>query len=497
MEHDREQWGTRAGFLLAAVGSAIGLGNIWRFPYVAWENGGGAFFFPYLFALLTAGIPLLVLEYSLGHRFRGSAPLSFRRLHPRTEWIGWWQVAICFVIASYYAVVLGWAAAYTWFSIGRRWGDDPESFLFDRYLGVVEAGQVGGLRLGVLVPVLVIWGVSWLVLRSGVRRGIERANRILIPLLVASFLIIVVRAVTLPGAALGLDQLFRPDWSRIANGSVWVAAYGQIFFSLSVGFAIMITYASYLPRRSDLTNNAFIAGFSNASFELLAGIGVFAALGFLVVTTGTPFQEVARHGIALAFVVFPLIIDQLPAANSLFGFLFFGSLVMAGLSSLISVCQTYVAAVQEKFSMTRSAAANWGIGATAFVSVMYTTGGGINVLDIVDNFINAFGIATVGLVEVIVVAWVVRELPRLRRHADEISDIRLRAWWPASLVAITPAVLGWMTLSNLRVTISDTYGGYPDWLVALFGWGTVVIAIGAGALAARARWPQHVEEWTP
>ena len=497
MEPEREQWGTRAGFLLAAVGSAIGLGNIWRFPYVAWENGGGAFFFPYLFALLTAGIPLLVLEYSLGHRFRGSAPLTFRRLHPRTEWIGWWQVAICFVIAGYYAVVLGWAVAYTWFSIGRRWGDDPESFLFDRFLGVVGAGQVGGLRLGVLLPVLAIWAVTWLVLRSGVRRGIERANRILIPLLVLSFIVIVVRAITLPGAAVGLDQLFRPDWSRIADGSVWVAAYGQIFFSLSVGFAIMITYASYLPRRSDLTNNAFIAGFSNASFELLAGIGVFAALGFLVVATGTPFQEVARHGIALAFVVFPLIIDQLPAANSLFGFLFFGSLVMAGLSSLISVSQTYVAAVQEKFSLTRSTAANWGIGATASVSVVYTTGGGINVLDIVDNFINAFGIATVGLVEVIVVAWVLRELPRLRRHADEISDIRLRGWWPASLVAVTPAVLGWMTFSNLRATIADTYGGYPDWLVALFGWGTVVIAIGAGALAARARWPQHVEEWTP
>lgn len=497
MEPDREQWGTRAGFLLAAVGSAIGLGNIWRFPYIAWENGGGAFFLPYLFALLTAGIPILVLEYSVGHRFQGSAPLSFRRLHPRTEWIGWWQVAICFLIAGYYAVILGWAAAYSWFSIGTRWGDDPESFLFDRYLGVVAAGEVGGFRPGVLLPVLAIWLVTWLVLRSGVRRGIERANRILIPLLVVSFLVIVARAVTLPGAATGLEELFRPDWSRITDGSVWVAAYGQIFFSLSVGFAIMITYASYLPRRSDLTNNAFIAGFSNASFELLAGIGVFAALGFLVVATGTPFSDVARHGIALAFVVFPLIIDQLPAANSFFGFLFFGSLVMAGLSSLISVTQTYVAAVQEKFSISRPAAANWGIGATAAVSVMYTTGGGINVLDTVDNFVNAFGIATVGLIEVVVIAWILRQIPHLRHHADEISDLRLRAWWPASLLVITPAVLGWMTLSNLRTTISQTYGGYPEWFVALFGWGAVALALLVGVLAARTRWPSQIEEWRP
>jgi len=146
------------GFLLAAIGSAIGLGNVWRFPYIVWENGGGAFFVPYLFALFTAGIPLLVLEYSLGHRFRGSAPLSLRRLHRRAEWIGWWQVVVGFVIASYYAVVIAWAAGYAWFSLGTRWGEDPEAFFFDDYLGVTAPGTFGGFRLGVLLPLMVVWG---------------------------------------------------------------------------------------------------------------------------------------------------------------------------------------------------------------------------------------------------------------------------------------------------------------------------------------------------
>ncbi|NKX52612.1 sodium-dependent transporter, partial [Arthrobacter deserti] len=121
----REVWSTRKVFILSAIGSAVGLGNIWRFPYVAYENGGGAFIIPYLVALLTAGIPLLFLDYAIGHRFRGSAPLAFRRLPPRAEALGWWQVAICFVIAIYYAVIIAWAAMYMLFSFTRRWGDDP------------------------------------------------------------------------------------------------------------------------------------------------------------------------------------------------------------------------------------------------------------------------------------------------------------------------------------------------------------------------------------
>jgi neurotransmitter:Na+ symporter, NSS family len=493
----REEWGTRLGFLLAAIGSAVGLGNIWRFPYVAWDSGGGAFFVPYLFALLTAGIPLLVLEYAIGHRHRGSAPLSLRRVHRRAEWIGWWQIAVCFLIASYYSVVIAWAASYTWFSVGTRWSGDPEAFFFEDYLGVTEAGTVGGMRVGVLVPLVALWAITLVVLSGGVRKGIERANRIMIPLLLVLFLIIVIRAVTLDGSAIGLDALFRPDWSRIGDSDVWVAAYGQIFFSLSIGFAIMITYASYLPRKGDLTGNAFIAGFSNASFELLAGIGVFAAIGFLVASTGVAVDEVARDGIGLAFVVFPEIISQMPGPSGLYGVLFFGSLVLAGLSSLISITQTYIAAIQEKFSLTRRRSVALAGGGTALVSLVYATGGGINTLDVVDRFINAFGIAAVGLVEVIVVAWFVRSLPRLRHHANRVSDLRLGLWWIAALGVITPVVLGWMTIDNLMTEFETPYEGYPMTFLVVFGWGVAGLALVVGLALSFAPWPDDIDIRAP
>ncbi|RBW71279.1 sodium-dependent transporter [Bacillus taeanensis] len=491
---NRAQFGTRAGFILAAVGSAIGLGNIWRFPATAYENGGGAFFIPYLFALLTAGIPLLILEFTMGHRYRGSAPLAFSRLNRKTEWIGWWQVAISFVISTYYAVIIGWAMSYSIFSLKLSWGEDTGTFLMSNYLNRVDIasggvpGDFGGLVPGVFIPLIIVWVIALAVLLKGVKKGIERANKIFIPTLVVLFFIIVVRALTLEGAAAGLEAFFKPDWSQISNGKVWVAAYGQIFFSLSIGFAIMITYSSYLPKKSDITNNAFITGFSNSGFELLAGIGVFSALGFMATSQGVPVKEVVTGGVGLAFVVFPQIINEFPALNSLFGFLFFASLVLAGLSSLISIVETYVAALTEKFNISRTKAVLFGGGFAAIVSVTYATQGGLFFLDVADYFINQFGVALAGLVEVVVIAWVLRKLPDLKEHANGISDIRLGGWWNICLSVITPVVLGYMMFDLIKQNIAENYEGYETAFIIQSGWMVAAGAVVVGIILSLVKW---------
>ncbi|MDQ0162063.1 sodium-dependent transporter [Aeribacillus alveayuensis] len=490
---NRPQWGTRAGFILAAVGSAVGLGNIWRFPATAYENGGGAFFLPYLFALLTAGIPLLILEFTMGHKFRGSAPTSFSRLSKGTEWLGWWQVAISFVISTYYAVIIAWAMAYAVFSFKLTWGEDTEGFLFSEYLKLAEApGQMGSIVPSVIIPLVIVWVITLGVLIAGVKKGIELANKIFIPALVVMFLIIVVRALTLDGAAAGLDAFFKPDWTKIADGKVWVAAYGQIFFSLSIAFAIMITYSSYLPKKSDITNNAFITGFSNSAFELLAGIGVFSALGFMAAQAGVPVKEVVSGGVGLAFVVFPQIINQLPALNGLFGFLFFACLVLAGLSSLISIIETYVAGVQEKFNVSRTTSVVLGGGIAAIISLLFATQGGLFYLDVADYFINNFGVALAGLFEVITVAWIVKELKSFQSHADAVSDIKLGLWWRICLAVITPAVLGYMMFDNLRTNLTSEYGDYPREFIFSSGWSVALGAILIGVLFSIKKKSQHL-----
>src|SRR5699024_10973618 len=187
-------------------------------------------------------------------------------MNKKTEWVGWWAVIVAFVISTYYSVIIAWAVSYSIFSINLTWGDDTGDFLYNEYLHLPDVeGVFGGLVPGVLIPLIIIWVVVLGILFRGVKKGIEAANRIFIPTLLVVFLIIVIRAVTLPGAIDGLEAFFKPDFSEILNYNVWVAAYGQIFFSMSIAFAIMITYSSYLPKKSDITNNAFIVGFGNSS----------------------------------------------------------------------------------------------------------------------------------------------------------------------------------------------------------------------------------------
>ncbi|MGD6968204.1 sodium-dependent transporter [Rossellomorea vietnamensis] len=498
---NRSQWGTRAGFILAAVGSAIGLGNIWRFPAVAYENGGGAFFIPYLFALLTAGIPLLVLEFTLGHKYRGSAPLSFFRMNRKSEWIGWWAVFVSFVISTYYAVIIAWAMSYSVFAFKQSWGSDTQGFLYGDYLKLAETpGQTGSLVMGVFLPLVLVWIITLGVLFKGVKKGIEVANKIFIPALVILFLIIVVRAVTLPGAMDGLNAFFQPNFDVIMEPSVWMAAYGQIFFSLSIAFAIMITYSSYLPKKSDITNNAFITGFSNSGFELLAGIGVFAALGFMANSQGVSVQEVVDGGVGLAFIVFPQIINAFPALNGLFGFLFFASLVLAGLSSLISITETYVAGFSEKFGISRNKAIAFGGGAAALISILFATQGGLYFLDAADYFINQFGVAFVGLVEVVAIAWFLRKLNSFQEHANIASDIRLGGWWKACLGVITPIVLGYMMFGLFKMNLlkefdteTGNYEGYADSFILFGGWFVAAFALLAGFALTFKRWHAKTE----
>ncbi|MEU0161000.1 sodium-dependent transporter [Streptomyces sp. NPDC006261] len=494
-EQPREQWATRTGFLLAAIGSAVGLGNIWRFPAIAYENGGGAFLLPYLIALLSAGIPLLIMEYAIGRKYRLSPPAALRRMARPAEVIGWWQVAISFVIATYYAVIIAWAVRYVGFSVGRQWGDDPEAFLFGDFLRAPETpGFLDGFVPGVFWPLIAVWAVVLAVLAFGIRRGIERANKIFIPLLFVLFAALVIRALTLDGAATGLDALFSPNWSELGSGSVWVAAYGQIFFSLSIGFGIMVTYASYLGRRADLTGSAMVAGFANSSFEILAGIGVFATLGYLATASGVGVDEVAGAGIGLAFVAFPAVISEMPLGG-LFGVLFFSSLVIAGLSSLISIVQVVVSAVQDRTGMRRMPAVLGIGGLVALVSVLlFPTESGIYLLDASDHFINQYGIALAALVGLIVIVWVLRQLPSLQQNADATSAIRLGRWWRICLGVITPLVLGWMMVDSLRTEFEENYEGYSTGFLLSAGWSVAIGALLVGAILTLMPWPAGGED---
>ncbi len=490
-EAHRGAFSSRRVFILAAIGSAAGLGNIWRFPYVAYENGGGAFILPYLVALLGAGIPFLLFDYAIGHRFRGSAPLSFRRMSRTGEMLGWWQVGICAVISVYYAVIIAWALRYTVFSTNEAWGDDPNGFLFGEFLQVADPGIHLDFVPGVLFPLILVWVLVLVILGLGVQRGIGAASVVFIPLMIVAFLVLVVQALFLPGAAQGLDALFTPDWAALGDTGVWAAAFGQIFFSLSVGFGIMITYASYVGRRTDMTGSGLVVGFSNSAFELLAGVGVFAALGFMAQANGVSVDEVATSGLGLAFIAFPAIISEAPA-GALIGVLFFGTLVLAGITSLISVIEVVISGVRDKLDLSRTAATLAVVVPAGLISVLlFATTTGVPILDTVDYFINRFGIVLVAVVTVLVVTWAYRELPDLRAHMNLTTSFPLGRWWMVLVGGLTPLVLTFILVQEFRDALAEPYGGYPSWLVTFLGWGSAVGVIVLATVAALLPWSKR------
>jgi NSS family neurotransmitter:Na+ symporter len=488
----REAFGSRNVFILSAIGSAVGLGNIWRFPYVAYEGGGGAFLIPYLCALLTAGIPLLFLDYAIGHRFRGSPPLAFRRMHRAAEPLGWWQVLICIVIAVYYAVIIAWAAMYTWFSARLTWGaGNEEGFFFADFLQMGDVAK-GGLSVTFVpqvgLPLVAVWVVVIVIMALGVRRGVGRANLVLMPLLTVMFVILVVQSLFLPGAMDGLNAFFAPNWEALANPGVWASAYGHIFFSLSVAFGIMVTYSSYLRRKTDLSGSGLVVAFANSGFEILAGIGVFAALGFMAQVQGTEVASVASAGIGLAFVAFPTIVSQ-AAGGTIIGVLFFGALVFAGLTSMISILEVIVAALQDKLGWSRVRTTLTVTIPLAIVSIaLFSTTTALAVLDTTDAFVNAFGIMAVAFVAVVVVAWLLQKLPALQAHLNERSSFRIGTVWKVLIAGLAPIVLGYLFVSELIAKLSEPYGDYPMWFLSIFGWGMVISLVVLSLLLSLLPW---------
>lgn len=485
MTDSRESWSARSGFIIAAIGSAVGLGNIWRFPYVAYENGGGAFLIPYLIAIFAAGLPLLFLDYAVGHKYRKAPPTAYKKLM-NSEALGWWQVMVTLLIGIYYASVLSWAGSYMFYSIGQQWGTDTEKFFFTSYLQNGE-GLAFGFVPTLFIGLVIVWTVVMFILYGGVKKGVELSNKIFIPLLLILFSILVVQALRLPGAVDGLNAFFTPNWEAMTNYKVWLAAFGHIFFSLSVGFGIMLTYSSYLKRKTNLTGSGLVVALANSSFEILAGIGIFAALGFMAYSAGSSVDDVVSGGIGLAFIAFPKIISSLGAGGDLFGFLFFASLTVAGVTSMVSILQVPIAAFQDKLGWSRKRAVTIIAGGSAIVStILFSTHSAITFVDIIDYFANNIGIVGGGLLSIILVTWFRRPLLKeLQQHVNQYSSIKLGWGWNFLLTIVTPLSLLVALALTLKSIFAEGYGGYPLHILLTVGGGTVALFIIGAVLFSR------------
>ena len=452
---------------MAAIGSAVGLGNVWRFPYVCLENGGGAFLIPYLFAIFTAGIPLMILEFSIGHWIRGSAPKAFLKIGKKWEWAGWLTVLLPFTVATYYVVVMSWCFGYMIYSIDLRWGLNSESFFLIKYLGITNNSfEIIGISVPVLLGLITIWFLIFFILYKGVKR-IGKVVAWTVPIPTILIIILTIRGLTLPGSIEGISYYLTPNLDRLLDGNVWIAAYAQVFFSLGVAQGIMITYSSFLKKKSDISNNAFIISLADAGTSFLTGFTVFSIVGYLAISQGVGITDLGDKiaGPYLTFITYPTAISLLPFAASFFGIIFFIALLTFGIDSAFSMIEPLSESTQNKWNLskTKTTAILCFIG--FLISLIFATNSGLYLLDIVDHFLANYGLVIVGLIECIVFGWLFK-LYRLRNHANEISDIKIGKWWDFLIKFFVPIFLILLIIIGIYQNIIEPYMGY-DWVIIL------------------------------
>lgn len=471
----REHWSSRKAFVLAAIGSAIGLGNIWRFPFKCYESGGGAFLIAYLFAMLSAGIPLMILELSLGHRFKLSAPLSFAQIKKKYEWIGWLAVFVSFTITTYYAVIMAWGLNYSIFSLSQTWGQDTGAFFYNQFLKLTE----GPFDLGsIQFPILLALIVSWIVIVAAIWKGAKSVSKVVyftvfLPWLL--LIIFVIRGVTLPGAMEGLSFYLKPHFEKLLDPQIWIAAYGQVFYSLSIGFGIMIAYASFLPKESGIINSALIIALSDGATAFIGGFAVFGALGYYAGYQGVAVETVLKGGPGLAFVSYPAIINMLPLPR-LFGILFFLMLLTLAVDSAFSLVESTASSLRDKFRWSYAKSNFIVTGAAFIIGILFTTGAGLYWLDIVDKWLEVFGLSVVVFFECIVLGWFF-DLDKLRTYANSYSEVKVGKWWLYLVKYLIPIVVGALVFTEAANLIKNGYGGYPAKALFLGGWLIVVLLL--------------------
>ena len=453
---DKNEWGSNLSFLLAMIGSAVGLGNIWRYPYVLYSNGGGAFFIPYIVAILIMGIPFLILEYGVGYNFKSSFPKAVKSISKKWEYLGWFLPVAVFMILIYYSAILGWDGFYVIISAFKGWGADPNAYFTGSFLQANDTlGGLGTFVPFVAIAMLVGWVIMWVISHTDLEKGLGRVSKVLVPLLFAIMIFIVLFSLTLPGAGIGLAELYNPDWSLLLNFNIWMAAFGQMIFSLSLGMSIAFTYASYTKNDSDLVSNALWVTVANCGFENFAAIGVFSILGYMSLQSGVAVPDLVTQGTGLVFIVYPTVFNVLGDWASVIGPLFFFTVYLAGLTSILSTIEPLSFSIQNKFGWSRNKTMTILCIFGAAVSMIYATAMGSYILGIADTFVNQIAILIGVIFECIIFAWIFKAENIIPKLNAKSKSIKLGKWWLVVVKYVLPIFIAIVWVGGILEVISS------------------------------------------
>lgn len=413
-EKKRENFSSKLGIIVATAGSALGLGNIYRFPCEAGANGGGAFLIVYLAIALLIGTPLMISEFIIGRRAKSNPIGAFRTLSgKRSAWpvVGYLGVGCAFLILAFYTTVAGWTLGYLGKSIAGHFNGQNLDQIQAQFASFTNHPWLP------LVCQLAFLALTALVVARGVKDGIEKYSKILMPMLLVIMVVLCVKSLTLSGAGEGMRFFFNPDFSKI-NGRVLISALGQSFFSLSIGMGALITYGSYISKKDNMTSSAVGVVLADTLVAVLAGIVIFPA--------AFTFGIKPEAGASLAFTTLPMVFQQM-TGGYFFCLIFFLLLVIATLTSTISLLEVIVAALTEETKLSRTKAAILGALGTAVIGVLATLSfragsplhlGGRSVFDLLDHITAMYFMPLGGLLIVLFVGWRMKR----RDSLDELTN---------------------------------------------------------------------------
>ncbi len=426
----RDSWGSRSQFILASIGSAVGLGNAWRFPGLAAKHGGGAFLLVYLLAMLMIGIPFLMMEISIGRKMHRGVPGALRAIKKPTEPIGWFAVSNAFVISVYYAVVFAWVImmSFASYKFAGLTGDSESASGIWAEL-IKTTGTTSGYGT-ISLPVLGCLVIAWVLIYTCIRNGPGTVGKVVkytVFLPIICLLILAIKGMLMSGAMEGLTKFFVPDFSSLSSADIWIDAIGQVFYSLSIMMAIMVAYGSFLTEDSNIAKDAVIIAFSDFAISVLSGIVLFTTM------SGTgQLENMTASGIGTAFIVYPqsiVLLTNNGVANAIFAFVFYFCLCTLAIDSAFSIIEGVSTAISDKFHLSHKKTTLVLCIVASILSIWFVTGAGLAWLDIVDNWCNAFSLIMVGILEAITIGWLFDPKKVLKEVNRNTAGFKMPSWW--------------------------------------------------------------------
>lgn len=459
----REKWSSKIGLIFAAAGSAVGLGNIWRFPYMTGAHGGSAFIIIYLACVILIGFSIMIAEWTLGRRANLESASAYKKFNKNWTFAGLLGVLSAFLILGFYPVVGGWSLAYIFKSA---------TGLLSSPAIADEFGAFVGSSAQPLIWMVVYLGLNVIIVARGVNKGLENASKIMMPALFILLILVGVRSVTLPGAQAGLEYLFKPDWGQV-RGETFLAALGQAFFSLSLGMGIMITYGSYIPKEEKIPSSSATVVLLDTAVALLAGIAIFPAL--------FAFGMEPTEGAGLVFAVVPGIFAQMGKFGPVFSIIFFSALALAALTSSMSLLEVVVAYLMDGKGMDRKQAVTLTGIALVIMNILASLSMGllsdfpifgVPIFDFFDYITDKIFLAIGGLLIALFIGWVMdkKDIKDELTNGGKIKFALFETWYflIKFIIPILIAIVAVVGIKSIQQTSLAVFGLAVIIVLALF-----------------------------